>query len=555
MNLPLRLLLAATCLSLVACGPDGGDDDGTDCVGEFLPGDLVITEVFANPSGDDSGREWFEVYNATGQPADLTGLVLVASKDDMSGEDSHTMTEIVVAADDYVVLGGVLQEFAPPHVDYGFANDLGSLRNTEGRLALQCGSREVDAMIYETSPDGASYSFDGGQAPNHTANDNLMNWCDATVEYETGSLGSPGAANETCPGLATTCNDGGTDREIVKPVAGDLVITEFLANATGADTDKEWFEVYVVNDVDLNNLQMGRTVGSVDTTLDDANCLRVTSGTRLVFAQSSDMGVNGGLPQADYLFDFTLGNSTGSLFIGIDNMVLDDISWTNAPEGSRNLDPDSRNPSDNDGETNWCDTIATYGDGDNGTPGLANEQCPIVVPPGMCNDGGTLRALVPPIPADVMITEFLSDPGMTGGDADREWFEVRFAADADINGLQMGKVFNPSLTVLDTVPQGDCIRVTAGTYAIFAHTTTAAVNGNLPFVTALFDFALNQDNSGIFVAINDTLLDGYEYGTTQDGVALSKDNGGTWCDAVTQWFMMMGDFGTPGMANPDCPQP
>lgn len=546
------LIFACTCLVAIGCGPDGGDD-APDCEGAFLTGDLIITEVMANPTGDDSGQEWFEVYNATDAQADLTGLVLVASREDMTDEKTHRMTEVVVDAGDYLVVGGVLPEFTPPHVDYGYANELGALRNSAGRIALRCQGRELDAIIYGAMSDGVAQGFDGAQAPNHTANDNLDNWCAATVEYATGNYGSPGMANEACSTIVpTTCNDNGTERDVVSPVVGDLVINEFLANYAGADDNKEWFEVYVTRDVDLNGLQMGRAIGDVEDGLADTNCLRVTAGSYLVFAQSMDPLANGGLPRVDFVFDFSanLGNASGSLFIGISDTILDSITWTNAPEGSRNLDPSKQNATDNDDTNNWCNTVATYGDGENGTPGEANETCPIIVPPGMCDDGGVLRAIMPPLAADVTITEFLSDPGGSGGDATREWFEVYFAADADLNGLQLGKVFDPALTVLETITQPECLRVTAGTYAIFAHETESSLNGMLPFVTATFNFALNQDNSGIFVAHGDALLDGYAYGTTQDGTALSRDDTGTWCDAVTAWAG--GDLGTPGMMNPLC---
>ena len=52
--LPLLLLLAA-CASAPAPGH---------CTDPLMPGDLVITEVFAKPAA--SGAEWFEIYNASG---------------------------------------------------------------------------------------------------------------------------------------------------------------------------------------------------------------------------------------------------------------------------------------------------------------------------------------------------------------------------------------------------------------------------------------------------------------------------------------------------------
>lgn len=35
---------------------------------------LSITEIMSNPVGDDSGREWIEVYNNGNSPVDLSSL-------------------------------------------------------------------------------------------------------------------------------------------------------------------------------------------------------------------------------------------------------------------------------------------------------------------------------------------------------------------------------------------------------------------------------------------------------------------------------------------------
>ena len=70
-------------LALVLCACHGGDPNrGGECAGGIVPGDLVITEIFANPAGTDKGQEWFEIYNARDVPLDVSGLVLRSAKDD-----------------------------------------------------------------------------------------------------------------------------------------------------------------------------------------------------------------------------------------------------------------------------------------------------------------------------------------------------------------------------------------------------------------------------------------------------------------------------------------
>src|SRR5205809_7158123 len=103
-----RVALAFT-FTLAACGPDGGSAKCAD----ILPGDLVITEVFADYAappggmGADAGHEWFEVYNASAAPIDMEGLTLVASHVDGTSPKDHTMRSFTVQPGDYVELADV----------------------------------------------------------------------------------------------------------------------------------------------------------------------------------------------------------------------------------------------------------------------------------------------------------------------------------------------------------------------------------------------------------------------------------------------------------------
>ena len=71
--------------SIAACSNGSGSGNGS-CADNLLVGDLVITEVMANPEGDDSGNEYFEIYNASSDTIELTGLFLVSDTVDMTSE-------------------------------------------------------------------------------------------------------------------------------------------------------------------------------------------------------------------------------------------------------------------------------------------------------------------------------------------------------------------------------------------------------------------------------------------------------------------------------------
>ncbi len=72
---------ALVCLLIIAaaCGPM--TKHAPPCSADLDPGDLVITEVFADSAdGADADKEWFEIFNNTGDPIELEGLVITASR-------------------------------------------------------------------------------------------------------------------------------------------------------------------------------------------------------------------------------------------------------------------------------------------------------------------------------------------------------------------------------------------------------------------------------------------------------------------------------------------
>jgi hypothetical protein len=155
-------------------------------------------------------------------------------------------------------------------------------------------------------------------------------------------------------------------------VDGDLIINEVMPNPMAVgDADGEWFELYVNNDVDLNDLELGQTFPTVVTTVDSADCIAVTAGSYVLLAENGTMATNGNLPAPTYDYaSLGLVNTNGSLFIGHGGVELDSTTWATAPNGaSLGLDPsDMVNGS-------FCAATSSYGDGDLGTPAAANDAC------------------------------------------------------------------------------------------------------------------------------------------------------------------------------------
>lgn len=577
------LLVAA--VALTACGPDSNSGD---CADTLLAGDLVITEVFADAkappggSGTDDGKEWFEIYNNTDNPVELKGLTVTHSRPDGSKAKSHTMKAITIAPGQFFTLGNSADDLLPPYVDYGFGADLGDFFNTDGgQLKLSCGSAEIDSAIYESVKEGHSRQLTAAQPPDYQLNDVATNWCEAdATEFEDSNFGTPGSDNDCQPIVIGQCSDGGTMRDTVPPLPGDLVITEIMPNPKAvSDTVGEWFEVYATRDVDFNGVGLDRAGDNnvAPKVIEDTNCVSLASGEYGLFVKSDVSSENGGLPAAAIKGKFTFALVDGTvaapgdvrLMYGAD--VIDSVSWETSTDGSAiQLDPDDLSATANDDPTNRCNATVVYNtvatNMDFGTPGAANTQCGSAPQPGNCFDTTlqTNRPIVKPTAGQIVITEFLANPAGTvaGVDAAQEWFEVKNTTGAswDLNGLGL----KGNATTINTITSGDCKPVAGGQYALFAHNTTDTMNGGLPAVDATFTFALGQTAGQLSVLDGATVLDNVTWTTAwpvDDGKSNQTKNNvnetmndtmDNWCQGLATYSTMSANLGTPKMPN-TCP--
>jgi len=250
-------------------------------------------------------------------------------------------------------------------------------------VQLVYGGTTIDQVTWTTSTSGASLALDPA-ATDAAANDDPSNFCNGSAQYEASgpNLGTPGAANTTCPAVVGPgqCLDGNTPRAIVAPAAGQLVISEVLPNAAGTGTDgtQEWFELANTGATafDLNGLGVKGGAAGINV-VTSVNCKSVAAGGYAVFAHGTDAATNGGLPAVDATFTFALG-TTLTVFAADGTTVLDAITAIpTQPDGtSKQVKPGNLNTTDNDNlTTNGCNAVAAqmYGTAANyGTPGAAN---------------------------------------------------------------------------------------------------------------------------------------------------------------------------------------
>jgi hypothetical protein len=161
-----------------------------------------------------------------------------------------------------------------------------------------------------------------------------------------------------------------------------------------------------------------------------------------------------------------------------------------------------------------------------------------------------MRATVPPIAADVTITEWMANPAVVS-DTTAEWFEVHFASAVDLNGLQLGKAVGPPLNVTTTLSNAACLSVPADSYVVFARSLDLTANGGLPDTNIfLGNIPLTNGGDSIFVAIGDVVLDTISFVASATGASTQVDSIGATCTSTEPYGPLAnGNLGSPGLAN------
>lgn len=558
--------------------PDAGGDYGSpgaanpscgnviDCTGRAA-GDFIVTELMLDPDGTDTGNEWIELFNTRATDATLTGLTLYKRNVDGTGEVTHSIASGTVPASGYFVLGDVRSGTNPAWINYAYGTGLGALGNSSGVVGVRCGNLVLGEFTYNVPSKAArSRMLDGTTQPPTTALAIEANYCDTPpgTLYFLNNAGTPGAENPACVPEATTgtCIEDGGMRAITGPNAGDLVITEVMSDSTAPDTTGEWFEIVARAPVDLNDLTVYTTTSSARLT--NGQCLRVNPGEYVLLARSADSFVNGDLPAPRFTYTGPSFTNGANQRIGISrgDAGIDEIALSPSSTGvSWQLDPMLIDPTANDTPTNFCLAPNKWnpdGGGDFGTPGMVNAPCR---QPGTCIDTGTNmpRPIVAPPDGDLLITEWMSDPG-TIADGDGEYFEFMSKSTFDLNGVayRVGTTGAPRILVTST----SCVPATANQYFVIGRNPNMAANGNLPAFVATTTSALTTTSVVTLFNPDGGVADTVT--TSAGGNGFSEqvnpnfltpaDNDTNHCPTpVGTVYGTSGNRGTPGLANVACP--
>jgi hypothetical protein len=252
--------------------------------------------------------------------------------------------------------------------------------------SISPGATETAYDGIDSNCDGASdYDADGDgeDSDQHGGTD-----CDDGNPFVfTGGVDIPGdGVDGDCDGSDAV--NGTENLTIVDLSAGDLVINEIMKNPEHGvdDINGEWFEIYVDTSTPVDLLGLILSDGGDDSYMVSTSLL-VSPGDHVLFANSSDASLNGGLSVDHSYQDFQLDNGEDTITLSYldasgSDSVIDSVTYDNgnffvSPSGaSIGLSQAFQNDSTNDFGMNWCEATSEYGStGNLGTPGLENDPC------------------------------------------------------------------------------------------------------------------------------------------------------------------------------------
>ena len=208
MTKPLRDTLVAALIAVApvaaGCGP-GGDDTSAACA-NILPGDVVVSEIFADyaappgGSGADDGKEWFELYNPESEPINVNGWQIRDCGDQALELAGPNLT---IPGRGYLVIGmstNTATNGGVP-VDLGYGGGF-YLPNTLGAILLYdstaTGATLVDNTRYSAFEPWTAFQAGRSIERIRATGDGTSetNWKAGTASFGTGdNRGTPGKRN------------------------------------------------------------------------------------------------------------------------------------------------------------------------------------------------------------------------------------------------------------------------------------------------------------------------------------------------------------------------
>jgi len=221
----------------------------------------------------------------------------------------------------------------------------------------------------------------------------------------------------------------GDPRFTASVYAGQVVINEVMADPSAVlDADGEWFEVHNRGSAAVS-IQGWTIAGNNDSPHAIVGAVTIPSRGFVVLARNGSALVNGGVAAAYAYGAMNLANTSDWVALRDGGGAsVDSVSWSTAmPAGSSRgvTDPDADNL-DARG-SGWHTSVASYGSGDDGSPGAQNEgrRSPLVVRVLEVGQGdaiyitnGLSKVLVDGGPAQSSMASLITEFGLAHGRLD-----------------------------------------------------------------------------------------------------------------------------------------
>lgn len=534
-------------------GPDeaavADDSAGGDVVLTGCPpaGGLLITEVMADPAmAPDATGEYFEVFNALPVAVDLRGLTL------QSGTATHEVASgspLVVSAGDYFLFAKSADPLLNGGITPGYVFSKISLTNTADDLTILCEGTMVDRVAYNLSA-GWPKKTGGGVAMvldpsgfDEQKNDDPRYWCRGSAPFGAGDLGTPGAPNAPCG--ATSCGDKvaqaweGCDDGNVK--AHDGCEPDCTPSP---DTDQDGVHDYADNCPAVSN--PGQEDADGDKVGDACDAAFCGNGVSEDPEECDDKNKTPG-DGCENDCKASVDTDQDGFYNSIDNCPAVSNPGQEDADGDKvgdACDPPECGNGVKEGEEACDDDNTASGDGCSAACRVEDFQV-----------------------GSVLITEFLYNPVKTD-DSKGEYIEIYNTTDQalDIAGWVLD---DGASEVAKIAPDGGVLWIEPQGFLVLGRTDDEFLNGGIP-VDYVYGskVSLGENVDRIRLVWNGVVIDQVEYviGTTfpkADGRSLSldpsffdfelNDEGEAWCPTGDDHPLALGDFGTPGEMNPECP--
>ncbi len=143
----------------------GGGTGGETCENTVLSG-IVVNEVLYNPASSDSGHEWVELHNNTGEDIDVSGWMLEAGTSSF-GTKATIPSGTVVPAGSYYLIGE-----DEVQLDLGYSPNLvaslglgNGSSSVDGVRLVDCNSTTIDTVLYGATGTIGEWEDDNGPNP------------------------------------------------------------------------------------------------------------------------------------------------------------------------------------------------------------------------------------------------------------------------------------------------------------------------------------------------------------------------------------------------------